>query len=258
MITNIKIAQRSYDLRAITFLYGLCYVRNINLFPNYNCVVGLAEYIRLNFTEYAAIIDENNFKHEEILQILEWDVSEADKKKLLQLDDNSISIVDKNYSSDIICYILKNNLHTKDKSFLYKGYSGFNKEIQVVILDLALKDLQDIFEAKERLDFELLKEILLNDTVKFEDKIEFLVSQFNYLDNNKLKLILAGMELTKYLDIFDPHKKPKFEIMPQNQMMLQAFKKRGLIYQFIEDEKKSGFYSIRRRAPVKTIPTELL
>lgn len=266
ILTTLKLALKNFDIGDISddklFILireKIILMNKSNLsFIRDNYPVGLAEYIRLNFTEYVAIIDENNFKHEEILQILEWDVSEADKKKLLQLDDNSISIVDKNYSSDIICYILKNNLHTKDKSFLYKGYSGFNKEIQIVILDLALKDLQDIFEAKERLDFELLKEILLNDTVKFEDKIEFLVSQFNYLDNNKLKLILAGMGLTKYLDIFDPRKKPKFEITTQNEILLQAFKTKGLIYEFIEDEKKAGFYSIRRRMPAKTIPTELL
>ena len=62
----------------------------------------------------------------------------------------------------------------------------------------------------------------------------------------------------KYSDIFDPHKKPKFEITTQNEMLLQAFKTRGLIYEFIEDEKKPGFYSIRRRIPTKTLPTMLL
>jgi hypothetical protein len=266
ILTTLKLSLKNFDIEDISndklFILireKIILMNKSNLsFIRDNYPVGLAEYIHLNFAEYVAIIDENNFKHEEILQILEWDVSEVDKKKLLQLDNNSISIVDRNYSSDIICYILNNNLHPKDKSFLYKGYSGFNKEIQIVILGLALEELQDIFGSKERLDFELLKEILLNDTVKFEERIELLVSQFNYLDNNKLKSLLEGMGLTKYLDIFEPHKKPKFEITTQNEMLLQAFKTRGLIYEFIEDEKKPGFYSIRRKPSIRSIPTELL
>lgn len=55
-------------------------------------------YIRKSIEKYIDIVDETLFSREELLEILTWDISDKLKIRLLELSDEEISIIGKNYS----------------------------------------------------------------------------------------------------------------------------------------------------------------
>lgn len=52
----------------------------------------------------------------------------------------------------------------------------------------------------------------------------------------------------------DISSKPNFPITANNEELLDAFKEKGWIYEYIEDSDRDGFYKIRRRPISKPTP----
>ena len=79
------------------------------------------------------------------------------------------------------------------------------------------------------------------------------------LCENSIKEFLTSFNLTNYLKIFDTRSRPKFEINDENEKLLVAFKKAGMIDNYEESSEKEGYYKITRpKLSVKALPQELL
>ena len=52
----------------------------------------------------------------------------------------------------------------------------------------------------------------------------------------------------------DISSKPNFSITANNEELLDAFKEKGWIYEYLEDADRDGFYIIRRRPISKPTP----
>lgn len=75
--------------------------------------------------------------------------------------------------------------------------------------------------------------------------------QIHHVGVSFVSLAPTYFGLDNFSKIFDSHSKPKFEITSQNQHILDAFKLKGWIYEYVEDESRPGYYKIRRRVPKK-------
>ncbi len=228
------------------------------VFVRENYATVLLEFIKVNIDDYLSIMDENLLEHKEVLEILDWDIDEKIKLQLLSFDDTSISILNKNYPIGIQSHILKNNYDERDETFLYDKYSNLEETIRDIVFGIVLRDVDNIIEEKKALDYKLLLELLTKDNILLETKVEILVSQFNYIGEDLIKESLLLLGLSKFLDIFNSYKKPRFEINPQNELLLIAFKEKGWIFEYYQDDKRPDTYLIRRRPPIKNLPTELL
>lgn len=228
------------------------------VFVRENYATVLLEFIEVNINDYLSIMDENLLEHKEVLEILDWDIDEKIKLQLLSFDDTSISILNKNYPIGIQSHILKNNYDERDEAFLYDKYSNLDETIRDIVFGIVLRDVDNIIEEKKPLDYKLLHELLTKDNILLETKVEILVSQFNYIGEDLIKELLLLLGLSKFLDIFNSYKKPRFEINPQNELLLIAFKGKGWIFEYYQDDKRPDTYLIRRRPPIKNLPTELL
>lgn len=62
-------------------------------------------YIRKSIEKYIDIVDETLFSREELLEILTWDISDKLKIRLLELSDEEISIIGKNYSPAVCLHM---------------------------------------------------------------------------------------------------------------------------------------------------------
>ena len=80
-------------------------------------------FIEKNIDEYERMMSSELFIQSELLEILSWNISDAIKLKLLEFSDDEISIIGKNYSTQICVYILTHNLEQEDMGVLYKVYS---------------------------------------------------------------------------------------------------------------------------------------
>ena len=217
-------------------------------------------FIKHNIKEYLNIMEEELFSHEELLEILTWDIDENYKIKLLALENESISISNFDYSTGVMLYILNNNFDESEISILYDKYELYHSSIQEFIYEYATQNIHTICEIKKKLSQMLIMNILKCEDVTVKDKTEVFVSQIPYVSKEEGRQYSETFTKADYGMIFDSRKKPKFEINDTNTCVLEAFEKVGWIYEFYEDDSKEGFYAIRRNKPAqkKKLDVELL
>lgn len=211
----------------------------------------ISAFIKKNIDEYASMMTPDLFIQSELLEILSWDISDAIKLKLLEYSDDEISIVGKKYSTQVCVYILTHNLAQEDMSVLYKSYSEQQPEIQEIIFKNTKENIEDIILAPNTADISLKETILIDSDLALEKRIRLFAAMLPHIGQAEACKYLSALNLHEYVRIFDSHSKPKFEMSQQNKTILDAFKQKGWIFEYLEDESRPNFYKIRRREPRK-------
>lgn len=216
-------------------------------------------YIRNSIEKYIDIVDETLFSQEELLEILTWDISDKLKIRLLELSDGEISIIGKNYSPAVCLHILNNNFAKSDLPDLFSSFEQWDNFIQAKIFDYAIRHIASIIDDPNSASQKLTNNLLHSERVKRDEKIDLFIAIIPVLCEDSIKGILPLLNLTDYLKIFDMRSRPKFEINDENEKLLVAFKKAGMIDNYKESSEKEGYYKITRHKPaVKALPQELL
>lgn len=216
-------------------------------------------YIRNSIEKYIDIVDETLFSQEELLEILTWDISDKLKIRLLALSDGEISIIGKNYSPAVCLHILNNNFAKSDLPDLFSSFEQWDNFIQAKIFDYAIRHIASIIDDPNSASQKLTNNLLHSERVNRDEKIDLFIAIIPVLCEDSIKGILPLLNLTDYLKIFDTRSRPKFEINDENEKLLVAFKKAGMIDNYKESSEKEGYYKITRHKPaVKALPQELL
>lgn len=92
---------------------------------------------------------------------------------------------------------------------------------------------------------------IINSNLAFEKRLKLFVAMLPYIGQDEACKYLSALNLHEYVRIFDSHSKPKFEISQQSESILDAFKQKGWIFEYVEDETRPSYYRIRRREPRK-------
>lgn len=203
-------------------------------------------FIRKNIKEYIDIMENTLFSQEELLEILNWNISVEFKIRLLEFSDEEISVIGKNYSSEICLYILNNNLAESDLFNLFASFEQWDTSIQVKILEYAISNISDIIDNPNSISEKLKNNLICSDKVSRDIKIDLLIAMMPNLNEASIKEFLMLLKLTDYLKIFDIHSRPKFEANTENKKLLTAFKRKKLIDNYEECSEKEGYYKIIR------------
>ena len=203
-------------------------------------------FIRHNLDEYVDIMSRDLFLQEELLEILTWDISDEVKIKLLEFSDDAISVIGKNYSTDVCLYILNNNFMDSDLISLFSSYDQWEASIQEIILDYAARNVTSIIDTPKNVSERLKDDLLHADILNREIKIDLLISMMPALSKDNIKKYLVLLGLENYNKIFEPHSRPRFKISEENENLLTAFKKSGLIENYEESLDRKGYYKIVR------------
>ena len=217
-------------------------------YPNQNF-----HFIHKNIEEYAEIMDNTIFSQEELLEILTWDISDEVKIKLLEFANDAISVIGKNYSTNVYLYILDNNLMHSDLPILFSTFKKWEKAIQVKIFDFAVSNINDIIDNSDTVSEKLKYSLLQSDRVNQDEKINLFISMIHNLNIDSIKEILSLLNLSDYLKIFDSRSRPKFEISNESKKMLSAFKENNLIDNYEESSEKEGYYQIKKIKRTKSL-----
>ena len=209
-------------------------------------------FIRKNIDEYASMMSPDLFIQSELLEILPWDISDAIKLKLLEYSGDEISIVGKNYSTQVCVYILAHNLAQEDMSVLYKFYSEQQAEIQEIIFKNAEENIEDIILSPNTAAISLKERILVDSELALEKRIRLFVAMLPYIGQAEANKYLSALGLHEYVKIFESYSKPKFEINQESENILEAFRTKGWIFEYLEDESRPGYFKIRRNEPRKS------
>ena len=107
--------------------------------------------------------------------------------------------------------------------------------VQVVFLDIDMPEINGLDAAKALRG-------------KYPELIiVFVTSYISCADRTEISKYLFALHLDEFVKIFDSRSRPKFENTSDNVAILNAFKARGWIYDYILDE--AGYFKIRRHAP---------
>lgn len=217
-------------------------------------------YIEKNVDEYVKIMTGSLFNFNELLYILDSDVNDELKLKLLKFTNTQISIKDKAYSPRICEYILDNNFDTNDIPHIFNSFENFDSDIKDRIIEIAIKNILIIINNPEDVSEMLKEELLQSDDsdISQNEKYKLFVTMMPNMEEAKVKNVLDILKLDEYKKIFEAKKRPKIEITTENQLLLEAFKNEKYITNYEEDSKKQGFYKITKHKPNKKIPIELL
>lgn len=211
-------------------------------------------FIKRNIENYADIMDSELFSQEELLDILSWEIEDSIKLRLLAYSDDEISTLGMNYSVPVRVHILTHNLSQDDMKALYFSYSDEHRDIQKVIFKHARENIDDIIRDPCGVDDLLQEELLKAADISSENRIELFAAILENSDIGPEETCryLSILGLDEYIKIFDSHSKPKFKKTMQNRMVLDAFKEKGWIFEYLDDDFRSGYYKIRRRESRKS------
>ena len=216
-------------------------------------------YIRKSIEKYIDIVDEALFSREEMLEIIAWNISDKLKIRLLELSNEEISIIGKNYSPAVCLHILNNNFAKSDLPDLFSSFEQWDNFVQEKIFDYAVRHIATIIDDPNSVSQKLTNNLLHSERVNRDEKIDLFIAIIPVLCEDSIKGILTLLNLTDYLKIFDTRSRPKFEINDENEKLLTAFKESNLIDSYEENPEKKGYYKIIRHKPItKSLPKELL
>lgn len=207
----------------------------------------LFHFIRANIEEYIAIMTYNLLEQEELLEILNWDISDEQKIKLLELTDSEISIINKNYSVAVALYILKNNHDDSDLPKLFSSYEDWDDSIKDIISNYAAKDIESIIDNPSDVSKKLIINLFHSNKITRDDKIDLFIALIPSLNIECIKECLKLLNLKNYLKIFESHSRPRFEINDENDKLLLALKENNLIDDYYENPTMEGYYKISKK-----------
>lgn len=207
----------------------------------------LYHFIRANIEEYIEIMTCNLLEQEELLEILDWDISDEQKIKLLELTDSEISIINKNYSVAVALYILKNNHDDSDLPKLFSSYEDWDDSIKDIISNYAAKDIESIIDNPSDVSKKLIINLFHSNKITRDDKIDLFIALIPSLNIECIKECLKLLNLKNYLKIFESHSRPRFEINDENDKLLLALKENNLIDDYYENPTMEGYYKISKK-----------
>lgn len=218
----------------------------ILLFIRENYPDQLIYFITCNINEYTnGVISENNFNLDEMLLILEENVADKYKVKLLKFTKAKLTIKSKRYSDSVKLFILYNNLDVNDISFLLECYSNEGIDIKAAIKSISIDHIVNI-TAQHYIPLELLTELLASDEVENEVKKELFATFLPNMNEVQVKEYLKILKMNDYLSLFNL-KRPKFKKNNFNERILTIFKKKHWITRFEIDKDEPDYYRANGR-----------
>lgn len=217
-------------------------------------------FIKHNIEDYTEkVITTETFDFDELLKLLNTDVADKYKLKLLQYTEEPISAMSELYSANVKEHILQHNFNISDLPMLLKKYLSLAENLQTIITDIAKRSVDKIIENEYPVPASLCKKLLSDATLDNDVRLQLLAVTTKGLSKSECKECLEILNQRSLLSTFDG-KRPALPITDANEKILEAMVKKHWIASYDVDKKDETVYRvIGRRIPKQsTIPTELL
>lgn len=204
------------------------------------------KFVRQNIDEYVKIMDTSLFVFDELIEILGWDIEDELKLTLLAFTDTPISIIDKDYPVAVKLHALKHNRHSADIRWLYQHYNTQPAEIKEYIYPIASESINIILGNEYALCGELYSLLIKDASINLQSRVELFLTRLKQYDKQSALAELKNIGITEFQTIFEENKRPKFTINEINKAILDAFVEQNWIAGYEEDEKREGYYKLKK------------
>lgn len=205
-------------------------------------------FITHNISGYCdEVLDDENFDKDEMILLLNENIPDKYKLKLLEFTIDKISIRDKDYSDEVNLHIITNNLDQEDISFLLESYLEYGNNMRNEVIDIVIRYFDEIYEKQYDIPFELLVEIFKSEQLEMDDKMYMFALHQPKMDVDNVKEALEILKQDDYLALFNLGRRT-FEKNEVNNKILKSFKNKNWITSYDIDANKPGYYrAIGRR-----------
>lgn len=205
-------------------------------------------FIKRNLNDYICLQNESVIP-EEILTIIDWNISDEQKLSLLKFTDEPVSVIGKDYSDEVKSYIIENNFDPSDFSFLIKDFTNNGEKTQKAIYALTVSSdsIRSIISRKLTIDEALFSLLLKDENVQIAQKLELLDNSLATSNEEKYMQHLDELELGELKNIFlKSNSRRRYDKNEITTTVLESLKSHGWIDDFYEDEKNSQKYVVKK------------
>ncbi|SEI37120.1 hypothetical protein SAMN05216460_0012 [Streptococcus sp. 45] len=207
-------------------------------YPNH-----VIQYLKTYIESYLEFDDnqdvEDNYGdiyHEsELLELLEENISEENKKKVIDHFDNGVSISNKSYSLTITNYILENKFDESDLEYLLANYDNLDEPTKRITESIFSEWYETVLTEKYPINKHLLYAALNNEEVNVE-KRKLILSEFlsEFTDSEVVDLLkVVGLD-TIIIAISGNGKRPRIQKTYYNKKILDYLDKNNKISTYSE------------------------
>ncbi len=205
----------------------------------------LYQFIKRNLIKYLELQNTQNFKFDEAIQILKWEIDDVKKIELLDFTHEKISIVGMQYSDEVNSYIIFHNLCTNDIPQLFENYAEYGVKACHAILSLAIEEIDNIITNGLQLDDTLVSIILKSEKVNRKNKIMLFTNSIPYFNEEECVTHFIELELPELNGIFlKGSGRRNYKKTIEVTTILESLKVNGWIYEYREDERNNDKYLV--------------
>lgn len=157
--------------------------------------------IQINIDDYFKIVKDGLFDAEEAVEVLNSKrLSDAKKKKLLNISNTAISIKRLNCSDAITIYIIENLFMTSDIPYLLQSYKDKSKRIKEVYCETFRKYKSDVINNASYACTEALLDIFNDNSWSYNNKVSLFRNSAGNVDKDSLIKVLLCLNAEKIAD----------------------------------------------------------
>lgn len=202
----------------------------------------LIQFIKQNISRYIdEVINKENFDLHEMLSVLEENVDDEYKVKLLKYTTDKLTLKQKRYSDAVKLYILNHNLDVNDIQFMINRFPQESDNIKNAIRHISIEHITNIISEQFSIPFELLTELFASNQLIAERKKELFVLCLINMNEVQAKEYLRALQMNEFLSLFN-QKRPKLEVNAINEQILTIFEKKHWITKFEIDKDEPEYY----------------
>ena len=185
----------------------------------------LSEYIYTNIDAYASIMNASQLVHSELIMVLDMDVSDEIKKKLIGFASHPVSIINTRYSDDLKAHVLQTKPDANDFTSLYLEYGTLSDQLKIITFKKALGAINSILNGTAMISYDLYVDLITSTGLStFNKQKLLLISLRNPASGKNVKDYLVAAGKDEFAKIFSGRLKHSVPKDPQNKEILEVLK----------------------------------
>lgn len=213
-----------------------------------NHMVNLIDFVQVDIDNFCNLFrEEDLYQFDVLLSLLNaTELTDSQKKKIVDLSEQGISIRNLKVSSRVQQYILENKFSENDFVYILENYSTFSKIVQTIIYEKSISNIEKVIQEEIKMNIELLRDILAKEDL---DDREIIFSHYIQLFNDDETIYyIRNLNYSEEFISLLKRGRPKFNKSSINRRILKDFKRRNWVTKIEEED---NYFRVQGRLILK-------
>ena len=202
------------------------------------------EYLKEYIEEYLLEDEDNDIYQEtEMLNLLQASLSHEWKFKIVDKFPTNVSIVDKEYSTILVDYILQNKFDESDLEYILSNYDCLEVSTRKIVEQIFVDYLDEILEEGYSIKKELLQATINNSTITIDKRRLILANYIDVFADEEIMDLFRSVKMTEMILAVTDIKNPKVDFTDYNKLILDYLKGKRKIASYRKEGNGYRIYS---------------